>query len=177
MSINPKREQRVRKRNADTLDVPGVLEFLSKEGNTITWMVTKPSPRDILTIRHWVREQITPKTGSIVPFTPQELASFPAKERKIILEAFARDRAKNGRPREEKLDEAEVMELLLSRDGIVRMIHLSAKKHQPSLTLEQVNQLITEDNCVDIHRAWEQVTNDDEDALEDSKIPKQDGST
>lgn len=152
---NPDRDKRVRARNDAIVDGPVPFTLTGPDGRSRNFLLTRHGPAELLAMRRWIRGVLEPKAkGPALPFSREELDSLKPKEREILLKAYGAERARTPKTTDVPIDETEAMELVLSPEGVARMIWLSAKRHQPGITLEDIMASVTEANVTEANEAY-----------------------
>jgi hypothetical protein len=152
------------KSQASVAGTPGLLEIPGDQPRTL--LVTKPSANDLIIVRRWVLSQQLPEQAR--GLSSAELAGLTPEDRMVLIKEYAK--AKAGGRREPT--EAESLELLCSREGVVLMVWLAARKHQP-ITREEVSAFVTAENCEEIMALLDKAI----DANEEPTDPKAPGGS
>src|SRR5688572_16796349 len=128
-------------KKADRLVVsaPGPLTVGDK-----TYLVGPPSKADLLNIRKWVRKNHTRLLGAPagLGFTSKDLEGFSPEDRR----AFIAEAARGVKMGKKELTEDDVFDLLTTPEGAAYMVWVSARKFDPTVTLKEFTDAITDEN-------------------------------
>lgn len=155
-------------RNQQITAAPGPLTVGGK-----TFLVGPPTPADLLNLRRWLRREWAKQPAAAGPaLASADLAALDPADRRVFLEAYAGRLTAKREPTEE-----EAFDLMTSPAGAAYMVWVSARKHQPALTLEEVRSLVTEENVDQVLADFDEATGhaDPDDPAPDAIDPKAPG--
>lgn len=135
-----------------------------------TFLVSKPTKKDSLTIYHWAVKHL--KEAKPAGLSSDELRGLSPEDRQFLLKEYARA-AKGKR----QITEQDIQDAMLTPEGLAFMVWVSAKKQEPALTLKEVQALVTEDNCDQVFADFGDATGIDEEGDVDPKAPGSDSSS
>lgn len=107
-----------------------------------TFVVRKPSARDLVLMQKWLMSQPLKHQGGL---TEDDLKNLSPEHQMMLIREFAKVSKTRRAP-----TEAEAMEMVLSPAGVAMQLWLAARWDQPGLTQEEIRKLITEDNVTDV---------------------------
>ncbi|MEO2090709.1 MAG: hypothetical protein ABGY75_14585 [Gemmataceae bacterium] len=149
-----------KRRNQELVSAPTPLTIGDR-----TFLVVPPSEKDTITIYRWARQHI--RECKPVGLSSEELAGLSPEDKAFLLKEYAKT-AKGKR----QITEQDIQDLLFEPEGLAFMIWVSAKKQEPSLKLEEVKALVTEDNCDQVFADFGEATgHEDREGHLDPKAP------
>lgn len=120
---------------------PGVLKL-----GDLELLVTKPSAQDLVAMQRWVLSQ--PLANEPQGISSAELAGLSDSDRVIVLREYAKAAKSKRMP-----TDAEIMLLVTSPAGVARQVWNAARRHQPSLKIEDIARLVTDANADQVSEA------------------------
>src|SRR4029453_15880725 len=110
---------------------PGVLIVRDKDGKEHTFLVSKPSARDHITMHKWLMSQPIP--GDVTPqgINSAELVGLKPEEKRILLREYAKVKTQRREP-----TESEALQIASSTAGVVMQVWLAVRRHDRSINRE-----------------------------------------